>query len=100
MKRGQPISRCDRDERFEQRALHQRKDGLSFRVAEPTVELDDLRPIARAHEPRVEQPAEPASELAKRPKGRLYDSRYCFPNDGSCSDGDWRIRAHSPHSYD
>src|SRR5918992_1332866 len=57
---GKALTSRDRYNQLEQRwaKLDQRKNRLRLRIAEPTVELDDLRPIAGEHEPRIQQARE------------------------------------------
>ena len=65
-------SRCDGVEPFvddgledvEQVGLEPHQHDLGFRVAEPDVELEDLRPLVGEHQPGVE-------DAAKRPPGPL-----------------------------
>src|SRR5678809_613918 len=78
--RAESIARSNRHERIEQRAPHEWKDRLRFGIAEPTVELDDLRSLVREHEPSVEEAAEQGPALAKRPKHGRDDSRSRLPN--------------------
>ena len=54
----QIIADGDRMQQRAQAFARERHDGLSLRIPEPAVELDDLRAIVRHHEPRVQQPGE------------------------------------------
>ena len=54
----------DRIERLEQVGLEPAENGLALGVAEPDVELEDLRPLVGQHQTGVEDPAE-------RPPGAL-----------------------------
>src|SRR5512140_327271 len=46
-----------REQWIQQAALQQRKDRLRLRISKTRVELHDLGPLGREHEPRVEQTA-------------------------------------------